>query len=146
LQVSSIGGISAFRSTGAYHASKWALEGMSQSLAQEVAGFGVKVTLIEPAGYSTDWSGSSAKRATELPAYDPVREQAAQARATRFPAPGDPAATRDAVLKLVDTQDPPLRLFLGEAPLGIAAADYESRLASWREWQPVAAAAQGTSS
>jgi NAD(P)-dependent dehydrogenase (short-subunit alcohol dehydrogenase family) len=88
LQVSSIGGISAFRSTGAYHASKWALEGMSQSLAQEVAGFGVKVTLIEPAGYSTDWSGSSAKRATELPAYDPVREQAAQARATRFPAPG----------------------------------------------------------
>jgi NAD(P)-dependent dehydrogenase (short-subunit alcohol dehydrogenase family) len=146
LQVSSIGGISAFRSTGAYHASKWALEGMSQSLAQEVAGFGVKVTLIEPAGYSTDWSGSSAKRATELPAYDPVREQAAQARATRFPAPGDPAATRDAVLKLVDTQDPPLRLFLGEAPLGIATADYESRLASWREWQPVAAAAQGTSS
>jgi NAD(P)-dependent dehydrogenase (short-subunit alcohol dehydrogenase family) len=146
VQVSSIGGISAFRSTGAYHASKWALEGMSQSLAQEVAGFGVKVTLIEPAGYSTDWSGSSAKRATELPAYDPVREQAAQARATRFPAPGDPAATRDAVLKLVDTQDPPLRLFLGEAPLGIATADYESRLASWREWQPVAAAAQGTSS
>jgi NAD(P)-dependent dehydrogenase (short-subunit alcohol dehydrogenase family) len=146
LQVSSIGGISAFRSTGAYHASKWALEGMSQSLAQEVAGFGVKVTLIEPAGYSTDWSGSSAKRATELPAYDPVREQAAQARATRFPAPGDPAATRDAVLTLVDTQDPPLRLFLGEAPLGIATADYESRLASWREWQPVAAAAQGTSS
>jgi NAD(P)-dependent dehydrogenase (short-subunit alcohol dehydrogenase family) len=146
LQVSSIGGISAFRSTGAYHASKWALEGMSQSLAQEVAGFGVKVTLIEPAGYSTDWSGSSAKRATELPAYDPVREQAAQARATRFPAPGDPAATGDAVLKLVDTQDPPLRLFLGEAPLGIATADYESRLASWREWQPVAAAAQGTSS
>jgi NAD(P)-dependent dehydrogenase (short-subunit alcohol dehydrogenase family) len=58
LQVSSIGGISAFRSTGAYHASKWALEGLSQSLAQEVAGFGVKVTLIEPAGYSTDWSGS----------------------------------------------------------------------------------------
>ncbi len=146
LQVSSIGGISAFRSTGAYHASKWALEGMSQSLAQEVAGFGVKVTLIEPAGYSTDWSGSSAKRATELPAYDPVREEAAKSRATRFPAPGDPAATRDAVLTLVDAQDPPLRLFLGKAPLGIATADYESRLASWREWQPVAEAAQGTSS
>ncbi len=143
LQVSSIGGISAFRSTGAYHASKWALEGLSQSLAQEVAGFGVKVTLIEPAGYSTDWSGSSAKHATELPAYEPVRQEAAQSRAKRF-TPGDPAATRDAVLKLVDAQDPPLRLFLGEAPLGIATADYESRLATWREWQPVAAAAQGT--
>jgi NAD(P)-dependent dehydrogenase (short-subunit alcohol dehydrogenase family) len=142
LQVSSIGGISAFLNTGAYHASKWAMEGMSQSLAQEVAGFGVKVTLIEPTGYSTDWAGSSAKHATELAAYEPVRQQAAQARAKRF-TPGDPVATRDAVLQLVDAQNPPLRLFLGEAPLGIATADYESRLATWREWQPVAAAAQG---
>jgi NAD(P)-dependent dehydrogenase (short-subunit alcohol dehydrogenase family) len=143
LQVSSIGGISAFMTTGAYHASKWALEGLSQSLAQEVAGFGVKVTLIEPAGYSTDWSGSSAKHSAELPAYDPVRQQAQEARKGRFPAPGDPVATRDAVLKLVDTDNPPLRMFLGKAPLGIATADYESRLASWREWQPVAVAAQG---
>ncbi len=142
LQVSSIGGISAFMNTGAYHASKWALEGLSQSLAQEVAGFGINVTLIEPSGYSTDWAGSSAKHATELPAYDPFRQQAGQARARRF-TPGDPAATRDAVLRLVDTPNPPLRLFLGEAPLRIATADYESRLAAWREWQPVAAAAQG---
>jgi NAD(P)-dependent dehydrogenase (short-subunit alcohol dehydrogenase family) len=142
LQVSSIGGISAFMNTGAYHASKWALEGLSQSLAQEVAGFGIKVTLIEPSGYSTDWAGSSAKHAMALPAYEPVRQQAAQARARRF-TPGHPAATRDAVLRLVDIPNPPLRLFLGEAPLGIATADYESRLATWREWQPVAAAAQG---
>ena len=143
VQVSSIGGISAFMNTGAYHASKWALEGLSQSLAREVAGFGIKVTLVEPSGYSTDWAGSSAKRAAPLPAYEPVRQQAAQARARRF-TPGDPAATRDAVLRLVDTPDPPLRLFLGESPLGIATADYESRLATWREWQPVAAAAQGS--
>jgi NAD(P)-dependent dehydrogenase (short-subunit alcohol dehydrogenase family) len=142
LQVSSIGGISAFVNTGAYHASKWALEGLSQSLAQEVAGFGIKVTLIEPSGYSTDWAGPSAKHATVLPAYEPVHEQAVQARAKRF-TPGDPAATRDAVLRLVDSPNPPLRLFLGEAPLDIATADYESRLATWREWQPVAAAAQG---
>jgi NAD(P)-dependent dehydrogenase (short-subunit alcohol dehydrogenase family) len=85
LQVSSIGGISAFMTTGAYHASKWALEGLSQSLAQEVAGFGVKVTLIEPAGYSTDWSGSSAKHSAELPAYAPVRQRAQEARKGRFP-------------------------------------------------------------
>src|ERR1700678_2134755 len=69
LQVSSIGGISAFMNTGAYHASKWALEGLSQSLSQGVAGFGVKVTLSEAAGYSTDWSGSSAQHSTPLPAY-----------------------------------------------------------------------------
>jgi NAD(P)-dependent dehydrogenase (short-subunit alcohol dehydrogenase family) len=143
LQVSSIGGISAFMTTGAYHASKWALEGFSQSLSQEVAGFGVKVTLIEPTGYSTDWSGSSARHSAELPAYDAVREQAAEARKKRYTTPGEPTATRQAILTLVDTENPPLRLFLGEAPLGIATADYESRLASWREWQPVAAAAQG---
>jgi hypothetical protein len=108
-----------------------------------VAGFGIKVTLVEPGGYATDWAGSPARHATLLPAYDGVREQAAQQRARRIPVPGDPAATRDAVLRLVDAPDPPLRLFLGEMPLGVATADYESRLATWRQWQPVAAAAQG---
>ena len=62
IQVSSIGGITAFQNVGIYHASKWALEGFSQSLAQEVASFGIHVTLIEPGGFSTDWAGSSSKR------------------------------------------------------------------------------------
>src|ERR1700709_2603567 len=68
LQVSSIGGISAFPNIGMYHASKWALEGISQALAAEVADFGIHVTLIEPTGYSTDWAGPSAKHADPLPA------------------------------------------------------------------------------
>jgi NAD(P)-dependent dehydrogenase (short-subunit alcohol dehydrogenase family) len=144
LQVSSIGGISAFMSTGAYHASKWALEGFSQSLSQEVAAFGIKVTLIEPAGYSTDWSGSSAVRSAPLPAYDEAREAAARSRAQRFTEPGNPVATRNAILTLVDSDNPPLRLFLGQSPLRIAVADYGSRLASWGQWQQVAEAAQGT--
>ena len=142
IHVTSVGGRAAFPSGSMYHAAKYGLEGFAESVSQEVAGFGISVTLIEPTGYATDWAGSSAKHATPLPAYEQVREQAAQARARRF-TPGDPAATRDAVLTLVDTPNPPLRLFLGEAPLGIATADYESRLATWREWQPVAAAAQG---
>ncbi len=94
IQVSSIGGVSAFMNTGAYHASKWALEGFSQSLSQEVAGVGVKVTLIEPTGYSTDWSGSSARHATPLPAYDHIRDGARGAdshdRVSGAPGPGDP--------------------------------------------------------
>ena len=57
IQVSSIGGISAFQNVGIYHASKWALEGFSQSLAQEIASFGIHVTLIEPGGFATDWAG-----------------------------------------------------------------------------------------
>jgi NAD(P)-dependent dehydrogenase (short-subunit alcohol dehydrogenase family) len=143
LQVSSIGGISAFPNIGAYHASKWALEGISQSLAQEVAGFGVKVTLIEPTGYSTDWGGASAKHATPLPVYDTLREQVAEARKTRLGTPGDPAATSAAVLEVIEADDPPLRIFFGDGPLAVATRDYESRLATWREWEPVSIAAHG---
>ncbi|MCW2985796.1 MAG: Short-chain dehydrogenase/reductase, partial [Conexibacter sp.] len=143
LQVSSIGGISAFPGIGAYHASKWAIEGMSQSLAKEVAGFGIKVTIIEPTGYSTDWGGASAKHAEPLAAYDDYREEVRQLRAQRQARRGDPAATRDAVLKIVDAERPPLRVFFGDGPLAIATADYESRLATWREWEPLSIAAHG---
>jgi NAD(P)-dependent dehydrogenase (short-subunit alcohol dehydrogenase family) len=142
IQVSSIGGISAFPTVGAYHASKWALEGFSQSLSQEVAGFGIHVTLIEPGGYSTDWSGPSAKHSKQNPDYSGVRE-AAQNRRSAAASPGDPTATRQAILKVVDADEPPLRIFFGEVPLGIATDDYESRLAEWNEWNPVSVEAQG---
>lgn len=144
LQVSSIGGISAFAGIGAYHASKWALEGFSQSLAQEVADFGIRVTIIEPGGFATDWAGPSARRAEPLPAYDAFRVKAEEDRKARSTAgPGDPVASSAAVLRLVDADEPPLRCFLGTAPLGIARADYEGRLATWEQWQDVAELAQG---
>ncbi len=146
LQVSSIGGITAFPNIGMYHASKWALEGLSQALAQEVAGFGITVTVIEPTGYATDWAGPSARHAEPLPAYEPVREQAQRARASRTVSPGDPVATRDAVLQIVDADEPPLRIFFGDGPLALAEKDYESRLATWHEWEPVSIAAHGTPS
>ena len=141
IQVSSIGGISAFPTVGAYHASKWGLEGFSQALAQEVAGFGIFVTLVEPGGFSTDWSGPSAKHSEEIPAYDAVREEASR-RPTAVDR-GDPTATRTAILKVVDAERPPLRVFFGKQPLQIATADYESRLKTWNEWQPVAEEAHG---
>ena len=140
VQVSSIGGISAFPVVGAYHASKWALEGFSQALSQEVAGFGIHVTLIEPGGFSTDWRGPSSVHSEEIEAYAVVREKRNMSPAG---SPGDPTATRAAILKVVDADPPPLRVFFGRAPLGIATRDYESRLALWNEWQPVAIEAQG---
>jgi NAD(P)-dependent dehydrogenase (short-subunit alcohol dehydrogenase family) len=143
LQVSSIGGISAFPNIGIYNASKWALEAFSQSLAAEVADFGIKVTIIEPGAYSTDWGGASAKQATPNPAYDTFREKAAEQRKARAGNPGDPVATREAVLQVVDAENPPLRIFFGDIPLTIATRDYESRLATWREWEPVSIAAHG---
>ena len=141
LQVSSIGGISAFPGIGMYHASKWALEGISQALAAEVKDFGIHVTLIEPGGFSTDWGGSSARHSEPLEAYAPLHEASKQRRAGNTP--GDPTASAEAVLRIVDADEPPLRAFFGSAPLGIAEKDYESRLETWREWQPVAELAQG---
>ena len=144
IQVSSLGGISAFANIGIYHASKWALEGLSQALAQEVRDFGIHVTLIEPGGFATDWSGSSARRAAPMPndAYREVREARERQRAGALG--GDPAATAEALMKVVDADPPPLRVFFGSIPLAIAERDYAGRLATWREWQPVAELAQGS--
>ncbi len=143
IQVSSIGGISAFPLVGIYHASKWGLEGLSQALSQEVAGFGVHVTLVEPGAFSTDWAGSSSKHSAEHPAYAEVHRTTQENRKRRASSPGDPEATREAILRVVDAEEPPLRVFFGEVPLAIATADYEQRLKTWNEWQPVALIAQG---
>ena len=140
LQVSSIGGIAAFPAVGMYHASKWALEAFSDSLSQEVRQFGIKVTLIEPGGFETDWAGSSAVHAKENTLYDSVRRlRPATMQAKR----GDPRATAAAVLKAVDSENPPLRLLLGNAPTQYVKELYPQRLATWAEWENVSRAAQG---
>jgi NAD(P)-dependent dehydrogenase (short-subunit alcohol dehydrogenase family) len=141
LQVSSIGGVNAFPTIGLYHASKWALEGFSQSLAAEVASFGIKVTLIEPAGYATDWGGASAKHAAPLPAYENARAAVVAWRTSNVP--GDPDATGAAILKVVDAKDPPLRLFLGTVGLPMAKAEYAQRIETWEKWNDVSVEAQG---
>lgn len=143
IQVSSIGGITAFQNVGIYNASKWALEGFSQALAQEVESFGVHVTLIEPGGFDTDWAGPSAKHATPLPDYAEAHDAANAARAKRVSKSGDPKASAKAILQVVDAPEPPLRVFFGELPLQLAKADYEQRLQTWEQWQPVAVLAQG---
>lgn len=130
LQVSSIAGIAAFPLLGLYHASKWALEGLSESLALEVAEFGIKVTLIEPGPYSTDWSGSSSVWAPSNPAYEKFRE----ARNAGLKQ-GDPAGTARAILQVVDAENPPLRFFLGGMPVDVAKKVYTKRLATWSEWE-----------
>lgn len=141
LQVSSLGGIGAFPILGLYHASKWGLEGLSEALSQEVAPFGIKVTIIEPGGFSTDWSGRSAVHAKPIPAYDGLRD--ARAKRTMGMKSGDPIASSTAILKLVDAENPPLRLLLGAAPIQIVPQIYEQRLKVWSEWEDVSRAADG---
>ncbi len=146
LQVSSVGGVNAFPTIGLYHASKWGLEGFSQSLAQEVADFGIKVTLIEPGGFSTDWGGPSAVRAKQMPEYDGARAAMAAVRSASWAAPGDPAATGSVILKIVDVPEPPLRLFLGPSGLPVTRAEYARRIETWEKWNDLSIEAQGTAS
>ncbi len=143
VQVSSIGGVQAFPTVGLYHASKWGLEGFSQSLAAEVADFGIKVTLVEPTGYSTDWGGPSAVRAERLTAYEPLWEQASARFGAVRSRRGDPQATGPAILEIVDAQDPPLRVFFGDGPLEIIREEYARRIAVWEEWAELSVRAHG---
>lgn len=142
IQISSIGGVNAFPNLGLYHASKWALEGLSQALAAEVADFGIRVTLVEPAGYATDWAGPSSVRAAQLEAYEPVRRRMAERRSAAVP--GDPAATGAAMLALVDAAEPPLRIFFGDVGLPMIRQEYASRLALWEKWDDISDLAQGS--
>jgi NAD(P)-dependent dehydrogenase (short-subunit alcohol dehydrogenase family) len=145
IQISSIGGVLAVPNLGAYHASKWALEALSESLAAEVAPFGVHVTLVEPGGYDTDWAGSSSRHSDPLPVYDPMRAQAAARRGASVP--GDPAAAARALLEIVDAEQPPLRVLFG-ALFGMPTPEivrgiYDRRLTEWAEWQNLAVRAYG---
>ena len=144
VQVSSIGGISAFAGIGMYHASKWALEGLSQALAQEVKGFGIHVTLIEPGGFSTDWGGSSAaQRAAAGRLRGGARGVAAAAGARRERGRRSDRLGGGHHARRRRRPAPAARVLRPRAA-GHRRAGYEGRLATWREWQPVAEIAQGS--
>jgi NAD(P)-dependent dehydrogenase (short-subunit alcohol dehydrogenase family) len=142
VQVSSVGGHFAGPMLGIYHATKWALEGLSQSLAAEVKEFGIKVTILEPTGYKTPAEASAAESA-RIPGYEQNWARLAERRTMVQGRAGDPAATPAALLKVVDSDDPPLRLLLGYGTVDFVTGEYESRIALWREWQEVSTAAHG---
>lgn len=141
IQISSIGGVTAFPNSGLYHASKWGLEGLSQALSQEVQPFGIKVTLVEPIVYATDFAGSSAKVAGQLPAYDHVREAMRSRRSSSIR--GKPEASGSVMLKLVDMQEPPLRIFFGKGANEMIHTEYEKRLAEWDRFKALSEEATG---
>ncbi|MFC4589972.1 SDR family NAD(P)-dependent oxidoreductase [Sphaerisporangium corydalis] len=135
IQVTSEGGVRAFPGIGGYHASKWAVEGLSESLRKEVAHFGIDVICLEPGPYSTGFGGDSVRTSAEHPDYAEVRTATAITWTL-----GDPKATRAPILQLADTDDPPARAFFGTSFEPVA-AEYEERLATWRKWQPLALSA-----
>jgi NAD(P)-dependent dehydrogenase (short-subunit alcohol dehydrogenase family) len=142
INVSSIAGIASFPGLGMYCSSKWALEGWTQALAAEVADFGIKVTLIEPGGFDTD-AGKNEYVTEPMDAYEAFREKARALAAQRRSVLGDPNASADAVMRIVDAENPPLRVFFGSQWLGVAEQEYERRIAAWREVQDLSELAQG---
>ena len=142
LGVSSGVGLVAFPIIGSYCASKWAFEALHESLAQEIKVFGIKVTLIEPGAYATSFgSPESLKFAPPMDAYAALREQVFGRMSGMKK--GDPQATAEAVLQIVDAEDPPLRINLGSQNLPMVRAAYADRLATWEAWEAVSNAAQG---
>ncbi|MDO6435616.1 SDR family NAD(P)-dependent oxidoreductase [Flavitalea sp. BT771] len=129
---------------GYYCSSKWAFEAIHESLAAEVKPFGIKVTIIEPGAYATEFgSQSSLKFAGELGIYAELRTHFMGR--LRNAERGDPNATPEALFKIVDAENPPLRLFLGSQNLPWVRAAYAERLATWEAWESVSNSAQGQS-
>lgn len=139
--VSSTLGMVSMPLIGFYCATKWAVEALHESLAKEVGGFGIKVSIIEPGAYATEFgSPQSIKLSAGNEAYEGLRTQiiAGLQGMTR----GEPNSTASAVLKLVDSENPPLRLMLGSGGLPEMRALYAERLETWTAWSDVANAAQ----
>ncbi|MGW4801854.1 SDR family NAD(P)-dependent oxidoreductase, partial [Nonomuraea sp. NPDC004297] len=131
VQLSSAAGLMAMPLSGAYSASKWALEAVNESLAHEVAGFGVKVTVIEPGGFATRGGQNPDPLANGHlsdpdPIYDGLRRRIA-AFAGKQPT-GDPAAAAQALLTIVDSDDPPLRVLFGQGFYPMLQQVYADRL------------------
>ena len=140
VQISSIGALGGFPSTGLYSASKWALEGMSEALAAEAAGFGVKVTIVQPGGYWTDLYTSS-RASTPEPAYEPLREELAKQWAEGS-IDSEPRLAAEALMTLVASDDPPLRLLLGSMVYDLAFDISKRRMDTWAGWEQVSRAAE----
>jgi NAD(P)-dependent dehydrogenase (short-subunit alcohol dehydrogenase family) len=141
INITSMGGLMTFPGVGFYHGSKFALEGISGSLAKEVKGFGIAVTAVEPGMFRTDWAGRSMVRASRsIPDYDALFDPIRAARASRSGnQPGDPVKAARAMLKLVESKNPPTHLLLGPDALKFVRADLNAFQSEIAEWESVSA-------
>ena len=119
LNVASIGGLVGFPAVGFYNATKFAVDGYSESLSKELAPLGIKVTVIAPSGFRTDWAGRSANNSKiEIDDYkETAGTNKNNIRGYSGNQPGDPVRAAKAMIKAVESENPPLRLLLGEAAL-----------------------------
>ncbi|GAB3503181.1 SDR family NAD(P)-dependent oxidoreductase [Emticicia fontis] len=127
---------------GYYCSSKWAFEAIHESLATEVKAFGIKVTIIEPGAYATEFgSQQSLKFSQNLDIYTDFKAEFFKSLGTLER--GDPNATPNALFAVVDAENPPLRFFLGSHNLPWTRAAYQERMATWEAWEEISNSAQG---
>ncbi|WP_042163351.1 oxidoreductase [Paenibacillus gorillae] len=138
INISSIGGLTSYPGVGYYNASKYAVEGISESLAQEVAPFHIHVTLIEPSNFRTDWSGRSAARTSSaIKEYEQLVSPFVNGE-THGNEPGDPKKAAEAIISIAESEEPPLRLLLGADAYHFAVKKYTESLKNFEKWKEVA--------
>jgi NAD(P)-dependent dehydrogenase (short-subunit alcohol dehydrogenase family) len=139
VNVSSMGGVRGAPAVGYYNATKFGLEGLSEALAQETAPLGIKVLIVEPSGFRTDWAGRSANQ-TKRPIADYDDTAGARLRMIRGYSgkqPGDPVRAAAAIVQAVESPDPPLRLMLGKAALAAGRGKVEAMSRDFEAWAAV---------
>lgn len=143
LNISSIGGLRSFPGIGFYNASKYAVDGLSEALYKEVAPLGIKVTIIAPSGFRTDWAGRSAKdTAVKIDDYAATAGQnQSTIRGYSGNQAGDPVRAAKAMIDVTETEHPPLRLLLGAAALKGARIKIEELKHDFETWAAVSEAA-----
>ncbi len=139
LNISSIGGLRSFPGVGFYNATKYAVDGFSEALSKEVAPLNIKVTIIAPSGFRTDWAGRSAKdSATVITDYATTAgKNKGDIRGYSGNQPGDPVRAAKAMIMITETEHPPLRLLLGAAALKGARAKVEELKHDIETWAEV---------
>jgi short-subunit dehydrogenase len=136
INVTSMGGFITMPGISFYCGSKFALEGISESLGKEVAAFGVRVTALAPGQFRTDWAGRSMDRTDRsIPDYDRIMDPIRAARQSKSGRqPGDPALAAQALLEVVAAEHPPTRLFLGDDALGLVGQKLDAMKAEITAW------------
>jgi NAD(P)-dependent dehydrogenase (short-subunit alcohol dehydrogenase family) len=141
LNISSMGGLMAFAGISAYHGSKFALEGISESLAKEVKHLGIKVTIVEPGGFRTDWAGRSMRHVErQIEDYEASAGwQRKRLAARNGNQPGDPRKAAEAMLLVTQSEEPPLHLLLGSDALQMVGEKLGALQAELMKWAKVSA-------
>ena len=137
VNIASIGGLRSFPAVGFYNATKYAVDGLSEALSKETAPLGIKVTIVAPSGFRTDWAGRSANNSKiVIDDYKTTAEANKESiRGYSGNQPGDPKRAAKAIVKAVESANPPLRLLLGAAALKGARAKLEELKADFDTWE-----------